>query len=391
MKKYYKECRPIRINIHIYPTPDFQFESRILKETETIASMHTFDQIILVGYGGTGTAMDESLDETRRIWRVPLRRLAWAGKRLRRVFHYLCWAFQISKRFSKDKPAMVNSHSIFDLPIGVILKKLTGCLLIYDAHELETERNGMNGILKKILKKIEKLAMKHVDHLFLPTPSIAQWYKNQYQLENITQIYNVPKLLEALPAPARIFREKFRIPDDEIIFLYQGAFMNGRGIPLLLAVFSRIDRKKHILFMGYGALAKLIKEYSGNFSNIHFHKAVHISQLRQFTAGADIGLSIIENICLSYYYSLPNKVFEYLLSGLPCVVSDFPDMAELVDTYRCGWKTEVTENAIFDLLNKITRVEIESKRAGIVAVRNQFNWENEELKIVPVYQKLLSK
>jgi glycosyltransferase involved in cell wall biosynthesis len=381
----------MQTNIHIYPTSDFQFESRILKETKTIARLRIFERIILVGYDGPETAKDEPMDETRMIWRVPLRRYSFAGKKLRRILHYLAWAFKIIKRFRKEKPRMVNCHSIFDLPIGVILKKTTGCILIYDTHELETERNGMKGILKKILKKIENYTIKYADHIFLTSPSFAQWYKTRYCLDNVTQIYNVPPRLETPPAPNRIFREKFHIPEDEIIFLYHGGFMNGRGIPFLLSVFSGIDRKKHIIFMGYGVFEKLIKEYSRNFSNIHFHEAVPTGQLHLYTAGADVGLSIFENICLSHYYSLPNKVFEYLLSGLPCVVSDFPDMADIVDTYRCGWKTEVTETAIFDLLNGITPTEIAGKRAGALTVRNQFNWENEELKIVPVYQSLLLK
>ena len=51
-----------------------------------------------------------------------------------------------------------------------------------------------------------------------------------------------------------------------------------------------------------------------------------------------MGLSIEENNGLSYYYSMPNKVSDYIQQRVPVVVSDFPEMRKVVDRFNAGEK-----------------------------------------------------
>jgi len=48
------------------------------------------------------------------------------------------------------------------------------------------------------------------------------------------------------------------------------------------------------------------------------------------TASVDIGVSLIENLSTSYYYALPNKLFEYIMADVPVVVSNLPQMKKLL-------------------------------------------------------------
>jgi hypothetical protein len=52
--------------------------------------------------------------------------------------------------------------------------------------------------------------------------------------------------------------------------------------------------------------------------------------------GADVGIYLIENSCLNHYYSRPNKIFQYLFSSLPLVVSDFAEIGKIVDESNRG-------------------------------------------------------
>ena len=92
---------------------------------------------------------------------------------------------------------MFNCHSLNCLFIGVILKIIRGVKLIYDTHELETERNGLTGIKKVFSKKIEKYCIGYCDHIFVVGDKINRWYKNHYKLKNniITTIFNFPNLI----------------------------------------------------------------------------------------------------------------------------------------------------------------------------------------------------
>ena len=140
--------------------------------------------------------------------------------------------------------------------------------------------------------------------------------------------------------------------------------------------------------MGYGILESLIKEFEKNSSNMHFHPAVTPEDVIPYTQSADVGISLIENICLSYFYSLPNKVFEYLMSGLPLIVSDFPDMGKIVEESKCGWKVPVNENSLIELIEKLSKEDIQEKRANVLRCRNNYSWENEVKKLVRIYHNL---
>ncbi len=51
--------------------------------------------------------------------------------------------------------------------------------------------------------------------------------------------------------------------------------------------------------------------------------------LREVTKTADLGFSLEENNGVSYYYSLPNKVCDYIQSRVPLVMINFPEMQRI--------------------------------------------------------------
>lgn len=364
--------------------------SRILKETKSLAQSGLFDEIFLLGIGETGFKEQEKLDARREIWRVPLKTQNFGEGTLWKVLKFCEWQIKIFFRFIRKHVSCVNCHCLSTLPIGMLFKICKGSKLVYDAHELETEVIAATGMRKKLVKVVEKLLIRFVDLLIVVSDSIAGWYRSQYPLQRISVIKNVPYRQDRHMANSRVLKEKFKIRENEWLFIYQGLLSEGRGIKLLLNVFSQIDPSKHIVFMGTGIFEGLIREYEKKFPNIHLQPAVKPDAVITYTQSADVGISLIENLCLNYYYSLPNKVFEYILSGLPVIVSDFPDMGKLVDDYICGWKVSVNEESVINLINRISQKDIEEKRRNVLKCQNTFNWEEEEKKLLRAYLPLTS-
>ena len=91
-----------------------------------------------------------------------------------------------------------------------------------------------------------------------------------------------------------------------------------------------------------------------------------------------MGLCLFENVCLNHYLYLPNKVFEYMMAGLPMIVSDFPEMAALVERYDCGWKVTIDAEALLTLIKTISSKEISAKSANACGARCHFGWHLEE-------------
>lgn len=372
-----KPERDESLNLHFYPSP-FRHESRILKETHTLIKHNIVDKICIIARWEPGLKEEESIDDNRSVWRVKLFCSRFPKSLPLEVVKYLEMSLRIFARFFGIRVAVVSVHSLSTLPIGVLFKWSWRSKLIYDTHELETERTGLNGIRQKFSKFTERLCMPFVDKMVVTSDSYANCYKETYGLQKIYVFKNMPYLNTSKPSEKNYFREKFNIQKDDIIFLYHGLLSKGRAINLLLNSFARLPENKHLVLMGFGDLVPLVKNYESKYSNIHYHESVHPEQVVEYASNADVGISLIQKSSLSYYYSMPNKIYEYIHSGLAIIVSDFPDMGRVVEEAGCGWKIKVCEEDFYNLVSKLTPGEIKQKRNQSNANRHHYCWSKQE-------------
>ncbi|MEO9023067.1 MAG: glycosyltransferase [Ginsengibacter sp.] len=364
------------INLHIYPSP-FKFESRILRETKSIIEFGLADEVIIASGWDEGFKEWEQIDEKRSVKRFSLFFDRLKKNSLVSILKYFEFIIKVFFFYRRKKIRVVNCHSLFVLPVGYLLKLSgSGIWLIYDAHELESQKTGLNKISKTISSVLEKFLIKRVDRLIVVSPSIGKWYENKYGISNVVVIRNIPELSSDY-GRNRVFNDLFRIPENSLIFIYQGVVNKGRGIQLLIDVFKSATAEKHLVVMGYGPFVDIVKCGEKQYPNIHFLEAVPPSEISYYSSGADVGLSIIENVSLSYYYCLPNKLFEYINCDLPVIVSNFPDMKQIVNKFQCGWTTDVSINSLADIISTISREAIVEKKKNVSEARLVLNWENE--------------
>ena len=121
--------------------------------------------------------------------------------------------------------------------------------------------------------------------------------------------------------------------------------------------------------------------------NIFYHEPVPAHDVVKVSASADMGLSLVEDTCLSHFYSMPNKVFEYLFAGLPVVVSNMAETALLVQKYDVG-----------EVLADPTPQTLRASLLAVDAARNYNHrmkslirgmcWQRQEEKMLSVYENL---
>ena len=112
-----------------------------------------------------------------------------------------------------------------------------------------------------------------------------------------------------------------------------------------------------------------------------------------YASSADLGVAPIENTCLSYYYCSPNKLFEYVIAGIPVIASNFPEMKKIILKYDIGETFDPSSPKDIAKVAKraLHRFSTFNISETITAkVMEEYNWENESLKLICLYQKVSS-
>ena len=376
-------------NLHVSLT-NMRNESRVLKETRSIVEHGVAERIFIAALH------DDGLEEYVEINdRIELRRFKLCSRRLPKVFFvqmfkYLEYCFRIIIHYRKCRMGMVNVHALGLLPMGVLLKRVLGAKLIYDTHELETEKNGDKGFGKVLSKLVECIFIKSCDLVIVVSDSIADWYSAEYKIDRPVVVMNAPRYRS--PLKTNRLRAGLNISDDRKIFLYQGGLAPGRGIETIIEAFKRLNNKSVIVFMGYGELAPLVHEASSRYDNIYFHEAVPPDEVLEYTASADYGLSLMENSCLSYYYCMPNKLFEYIMACLPVIVSNMREMAAFVIENNVGVVAEdESREALIRAIEILLQRDSSELLARVNMTAEQYCWETQERIMIDAYRDLLNE
>lgn len=374
-------------NLHISLT-EFKNESRILKQVKSLSHYDVFNLIYIVALYEADLAKEERISEKIFLQRILLRSREFGSNLFSQVIKYFEFWVKVFF-FCRNKDfAVITIHSSALLPIGISLKVLLGCKLVYDAHELETERNGLHG-LRKILTKInERLFINFVNETIVVSESIADWYKENYKIDRPLVILNSPPLV--IQNRNNRLKECLGIEINAKIFLYQGMLSKGRGIEMIVDAFKMLaSTGNSVVFMGYGPLREYIESSALDYKNIHFYPAVPPDEVLNYTSSADYGLSLIENTCLSYYYCMPNKMFEYAMAGVPVICSNMIEMASYVNQNNVGFVLrDFTSQSLVNCINELPNNITDSFYENCKMASKRYCWESQESKLVACYRQL---
>lgn len=374
------------INVHVYPSPLLN-ESRILRITQSLAEHGIFNRIVVVGVHQQGLAERERLDAIRDLLRIraPLDR-SGAGL-LTKVARTLGWSARVLWALRRESISCVNCHSLAVLPLCAILAAVHRARLVYDTHELETETIGARGFRQTLSRWVERVLVRRVDAIAVVSQPIADWYRSRYPGIPVTLVRNTPKRVEATSRDRSPLRAATGIAADMPLFLYQGVFGDGRGLDVMFNAFAG-RTNAHLVLLGYGPRLADVLAAAEAQDNVHYHPAVEPHDLLRWTAGADVGLCVIEPLCLSYQLSLPNKLFEYVAAGVPVLASDLPAIREVVTGYSCGWLCQPETAALRERIDGLTAESVAAAARGTERVRRELVWETEEPELLALYHGL---
>ncbi|WP_332653873.1 glycosyltransferase [Brevundimonas sp.] len=369
---------------------EFRTETRAMREALAATESGRFDRVVFLAYGEGDFVRQETLAPGVEVRRIALKTVK--GPRIfQRAVQFLFWTRAVGRSSSDLSPALVHAHSLASLPASVSLANRARVPLVYDAHELETERNVWPWPVRMIAKRVEAALMPSVDAVLSVAGRIVDHYRQSYpsSTRRYLLVRNFPmRRWRPVDRPSPM-RAALGIPEDDVVFLYLGAQGPNRGVETILEVFQSAPPGRHAVFMGRGPLEGLIREAAAKSPSIHLLPPVKGEDVLTWAAGADVGLALFQGDALSHYYALPNKVLEATSAGLPVITSDFPEMRDFLTEHGAGWFVQPTASSLEELLEGLSDDDIRSRR--LKSVDSVPCWETESQQLIALYDELLAR
>ncbi|MEZ4952981.1 MAG: glycosyltransferase [Saprospiraceae bacterium] len=270
---------------------------------------------------------------------------------------------------------------------GFIISKIKQKICIYDAHEYFTEVPEVvnRPLVKKIWENIAQLIIPRIKYAYTVCESIAEVFYEKYNTQFIV-IRNVPN---KKPLPVNIKKKV-----SPFIIIYQGVLNEGRGLEEVIEAMQYLENTE-LWLAGEGDLSNKLRALVTEKKlekKVVFYGRISPDELYKLTAKAHVGLNLLQNKGLNYYYSLANKTFDYMQAGIPSLCMAFPEYEKINKEYNALYLLDnlnVGEiiNAINFYKNNESAYQEKCKNSRFAA--EDLIWENEEKKLLNFYVKIL--
>jgi glycosyltransferase involved in cell wall biosynthesis len=263
-----------------------------------------------------------------------------------------------------------------------VISRIKNITRIYDAHELFCEMKEIvtrPGIYK-IWKWIEQKTVPNFKYGYtvnnLIANEFAKMYGNHYEVIRSIAAYN--ETAQTTP------KEKF--------ILYQGAVNEGRSFETLIPAMQWVNAP--LIICGDGNFMQQAKKLVQDLllkEKVIFKGMLSPSELRTITNKAYIGITIFEKDALSNYYSLANRFFDYMQSGVPQLCVNYPVYREINNLHKIAVLVDKLDvNTIASALNNLLNDQLlwgQLQQQCKIAAK-ELSWQNEEIKLIAFYKRI---
>lgn len=293
----------------------------------------------------------------------------------------------------KTNACIIHIHDPELLPVVLALKCM-GRHVIYDAHEDVPRQILSKPWIKPWIRhmiawpfeRLENFVARRCAIVVGATPHIAERYAAQGIRSIDVNNYPIPGELSDPPASAG---QTDGPAADARTVCYIGGITRMRGAVEMLKALAKSDAR--MILAGPMESDELHAELAAMpaWNRVDYRGVLDRAAIRNVLHESQLGLVLLHPVP-NYLDALPVKMFEYMAAGLPVLASDFPLWRGILDTSAAGTcvdplDTDRIAQAIDSMLDLPAAEKQRMRNACRVAVRDSYNWKNEEAKLVSAY------
>jgi glycosyltransferase involved in cell wall biosynthesis len=296
------------------------------------------------------------------------------------------------------KPEVIHAHDLIPLPLAISAAG-PQTKVVYDSHELETHRNGLRWFGRQIVALVERRAIAEVDAVITVSPGIAKYLAQRYGLADPEVIFNAPRWPHEGQAKAigGGLRERLRLAPSTPLIVYVGKLTFNRGLESVVHALPLFP-EAHFAMVG-PSVPKTVAAVRALAAQLDLSGRVHVvdpvppEEVIRFVASADVGIIPTHDACLSYRYSMPNKLFEMTFAGLPICASDLPYQRKFLEEAGNGIimdeeSTADVARAMREAWNR--REQLRPSPEQLERLAEKYAWSAQKAKLLALYARLLS-
>jgi len=266
----------------------------------------------------------------------------WPWSKLRFLEFYL----RSTAALLRLKADLYQAEDLYSLPVAWLGSRLHDGKLSYDCRELYFALGSLIGRkwTQAFWSLVERIWIAKTDLVVITAQNQREILTDRYGIDPPIVVRNHPPMTRRPEGPS-LLRKELDLPSDCKILLYQGMLHPGRGIFLPLEILRRLSGCI-VVYIAYGELKGELNDRIKDFGleeRVYTIGPVPYVDLLSLTSGADIGLALQEPFGENHLRARPNKVFEYIMAGVPVVASDFPPLRKAIVENQVGLVVDVED------------------------------------------------
>lgn len=325
-----------------------------------------------------------------------------ALRRSRGKLRYLEMMRAVRRILAHTGTDIIHAHDLDALIATAKIARNRGNILIYDSHELHTEVHSLQNrrLTRSIWRHYEKKYIPYADYVITVSKGIADELQRRYGL--LYKPYIIRNLTDLLPdtgpdshLSGQLEELRAGLPKTRHLALYQGILQSGRGLEIMIEAIAA-EPDWGLVICGDGPFREVLERGVRQLEaedRIHFTGMISRELLAAITPHCDAGLLLTEPVGLSHYYSLPNKLSEYIHAGLPIVATELPEIARIIRQYKVGCTIPVdnfTSDGVRGGLAYINENGHNLKKR-LPAAAADLNWSREKKILQNLYYLIISR